>query len=187
MITQRLVLTAAHCLEDADYVRIFKLRKSMLRPYEIFEKITHPSFHILPDGTTSQDIGLIVLRVTISDSETVKLPPRNLYVPTGATAPAFGWGITEFGSRSREMRKVNLSITYAYPCTTQDQYDSHWICTKSQKRDICDGDSGGPLVWNNYVVGIVSWGNKSCRSGVPSVFTKVSAYRDWIDGYILEY
>ena len=49
------------------------------------------------------------------------------------------------------------------------------------------GDSGGPLFCENdngdYVLqGIVSWGMRPCaQEQYPSVFTRVSYFRDWIE------
>ena len=54
----------------------------------------------------------------------------------------------------------------------------------SQNKGGCTGDSGGPLSYKNpddnkwYVVGIASFVGESC--GVYTAFTKVSAYKDWI-------
>lgn len=58
------------------------------------------------------------------------------------------------------------------------------ICTGplSGGLSACSGDSGGPLEQDGTVIGIVSWGMTPCGSrGAPSVFTKVSAYIDWIN------
>ena len=51
--------------------------------------------------------------------------------------------------------------------------------------DTCQGDSGGPLaakndkgVWRQ--LGVVSWGYGCARAGLPGVYTRVSAYADWI-------
>ena len=52
--------------------------------------------------------------------------------------------------------------------------------------DSCKGDSGGPLVYREgaddpwYQVGVVSFGTKKCGAGTPGVYTRVSAYMDWI-------
>lgn len=51
------------------------------------------------------------------------------------------------------------------------------------------GDSGGPLVCKKngvfYLVGVVSYGTLSCKEiYVPTVFTKVAAYKKWIDDTI---
>nr|XP_021546143.1 ovochymase-1 [Neomonachus schauinslandi] len=46
------------------------------------------------------------------------------------------------------------------------------------------GDSGGPLQCAHdgqyELIGIVSWGSSNCQPSAPTVFARVSAYRDWI-------
>jgi secreted trypsin-like serine protease len=48
----------------------------------------------------------------------------------------------------------------------------------------CPGDSGGPLVWNTpdgpVLVGIVSFGEGCARKLKDGVYTRITAYRDWI-------
>ncbi len=48
----------------------------------------------------------------------------------------------------------------------------------------CQGDSGGGLFYNNngrwYAAGIVSYAIGCGRQAFPTVFTKTSAYIDWI-------
>ena len=41
------------------------------------------------------------------------------------------------------------------------------------------GDSGSPLVADGQLIGIASFVHP-CAAGVPDVFTKVSAYLNWI-------
>ncbi|KAJ8674924.1 hypothetical protein QAD02_010710 [Eretmocerus hayati] len=187
MITRRLVLTAAHCIVLTSHVRVFRHAESMRQNYTIYRKIIHPSFSNSPDNVPSQDIGLLVLNELVEDARVIQLPARNLEVPAGVNATAFGWGRTEQGSYSKDFRKVDLPITYTEPCAMKDEHESRWICADSRNADTCDGDSGGPLVWDNFIVGIVSWGVRNCATGGPSVFTKVAAYRDWIDKYTSEY
>jgi len=45
---------------------------------------------------------------------------------------------------------------------------------------ISQGDSGGPLFVDGTVVGLVSWAYGCAVQGYPTVYTRVSAYRDWI-------
>ena len=63
------------------------------------------------------------------------------------------------------------------------------ICTDHKTSSPCNGDSGGPLsceTGGTYkVVGVVSANGASCNaSAFPNIFTKVSAYRTWIDEYM---
>ena len=52
------------------------------------------------------------------------------------------------------------------------------------------GDSGGPLYCPSesresdsfYLAGVISHGEGCARSDSPGVYTRVSAYKDWIDG-----
>ena len=52
--------------------------------------------------------------------------------------------------------------------------------------DSCHGDSGAPLIVRRdsgspaYLYGIVSFGTKTCGSGVPGVYTRVETYIPWI-------
>ena len=57
--------------------------------------------------------------------------------------------------------------------------------------DMFQGDSGGPLVCRTdgdgpwMLQGITSWGHKTCVAAKkPTVYTKVTAFLDWIDSTI---
>lgn len=53
-------------------------------------------------------------------------------------------------------------------------------------RDVCSGDSGGPLLIKKkygtgfYLVGIVSGTQDCAKPNIPSVYTRVANYYDWI-------
>ena len=51
-------------------------------------------------------------------------------------------------------------------------------------KDTCNGDSGGPMTVargkERVLVGLVSWGKGCAQAGIPGVYTRVSAFADWI-------
>ncbi|GAC1612158.1 MAG: hypothetical protein NVS3B27_01120 [Novosphingobium sp.] len=60
------------------------------------------------------------------------------------------------------------------------------ICARGEFRKTCEGDSGGPLYRSEAadLVGIVSWNKDGCNiasADEPGVYTRVDAYRGWID------
>ncbi|KAJ8674930.1 hypothetical protein QAD02_010716 [Eretmocerus hayati] len=183
IVSQRLVLTAAHCCKRAYYVKVLDNEWQI---YYVQQKVTYPSTKRMFGSSVVQDIALLVLDESIQNAQLVKLPETNLQVPEGVIAYAYGWGETEDGSLSEDLRKVDLEITYGYPCTRyESKNDAHWICTKSLTQATCYGDSGGPLLWEGYIVGITSRhiGN-GCLSSIPSLKVRVAPYRQWIDYYI---
>lgn len=109
------------------------------------------------------------------------------YVP----ATASGWGRMNDDSSaiSDHLRYVvrfvesNEDCWYSYA-----NIKSTNICMDTTGgRSTCTGDSGGPLVYQDptlnaeVLIGITSYGKKSgCTKGYSSVFTRVTAYLDWI-------
>ncbi|CAH1956057.1 unnamed protein product [Acanthoscelides obtectus] len=46
--------------------------------------------------------------------------------------------------------------------------------------DACGGDSGGPIVVGGKLTGVTAWGLGCAEPNLPGVYSKVSAYLDWI-------
>lgn len=50
-----------------------------------------------------------------------------------------------------------------------------------QANNICNGDQGGAFIANGFLVGLSSYTwNDDCFNGRPSVYIRVSGYRNWI-------
>ncbi|CAG5132321.1 unnamed protein product, partial [Candidula unifasciata] len=52
-----------------------------------------------------------------------------------------------------------------------------------QRPSACMGDGGGPMMCGDnfeFLVGIASWAPNVCDGEKPSVYTRVTAYLQWI-------
>ncbi|XP_048486113.1 CLIP domain-containing serine protease HP8 [Plutella xylostella] len=167
---------------------------------DIEEIIVHPDFDA--DVISKADIALVRLNRTVPYTDFVRpiCLPTTEYVKgmdyfEGNTYRTAGWGRTESGGKASILRKVDVGAVpidickVSVPKMSPEQYDTV-ICAGGRKgHDTCAGDSGGGLIkavveekYNNFFLfGITSYGMKRCGTeGVPSVYTRVTPYMDWI-------
>ncbi|XP_016996599.2 serine protease grass [Drosophila takahashii] len=204
IITQRYVLTAAHCMRTYLKVRLGEhdIRSDpdcqngncspSVEEFDIQTATKHRHF----SRTLANDIALLKLSRNIIFN--VHIQPICLLL-NPAAAPnvneyqAFGWGQTATNRASDVLQTTKLSrydnnycrMVLPMPITRNQ------ICVGFQSSDTCSGDSGGPLVVKvnydgvirNLQLGIVSFGEDKCRS--PGVYTFVPNYIDWIRQVIL--
>eukprot|EP01025_Chloroclados_australasicus_P033000 TRINITY_DN3352_c0_g1_i1.p1 TRINITY_DN3352_c0_g1~~TRINITY_DN3352_c0_g1_i1.p1 ORF type:complete len:658 (+),score=14.46 TRINITY_DN3352_c0_g1_i1:741-2714(+) len=90
-------------------------------------------------------------------------------------------------------------VAYLNPddCNAALQIDvSSSICLQSEQSGVCVGDSGGPALLQggggpsgDIQLGIVSWSlDEYCMTfGLPTVFTKIAAFVDWIDSTVRQH
>ncbi|KAJ6637209.1 Serine protease easter [Pseudolycoriella hygida] len=165
------------------------------------EVIPHENYN--PNSKTQEnDIALLRLSQQVTYTDFIKpicLPTAdNLKNKNydGINLDVAGWGKTENVSFSNFKLKVRVPGVSLERCNSV--YSRHSVvlgagqlCAGGIKgADSCRGDSGGPLMTvdtNNpsrpywYCAGIVSFGPSPCgMEGWPGVYTRVSAYTDWI-------
>lgn len=199
------VLTAAHCMQGTDFQ--IKAGEHNIESQEGTEQITVPAEVIVHPhynaSTYENDIALIRLNQPFTFDGNVQafaLPNRN-YIATGR-ATAAGWGTTSEDSRNTSpvLRKVTVPIIENLECA--EQYGGNYALTTMMcagepegQKDSCQGDSGGPLMCTNMVsspgvselqnqtllCGIVSYGYGCARKGYAGVYTKLTAFLDWIE------
>jgi secreted trypsin-like serine protease len=151
----------------------------------------HPKYK--PNPVPEWDIALIELGepITYTDhiqpiclplSDTTQIAPPN-------TAWGTGWGTTtEGGNIAKKLRQVNVPYVDYTTCGNEygkDIMQQVMVCAGVQGKDTCQGDSGGPLqqvnangFWFQY--GITSWGEGCAEKGYPGIYSRVSAYCDFI-------
>ena len=108
------------------------------------------------------------------DGETKKpVKPADFLSPNlqEATMP-----LVDIGECEREYQPLNEGVV-----------DERNLCAGLREggRDSCQGDSGGPLMaktaageWRQ--IGVVSWGHDCARPGFAGIYTRVSAFGDWV-------
>ncbi|XP_069831575.1 coagulation factor IX-like [Dendropsophus ebraccatus] len=204
LISQRWVVSAAHCFEgidphhvtigdydkyqrDQDEQKIAVL-KVFSYPYYLGEHYDH-------------DIALLYLRspAIFSDyTRPICLPSPGLgrlLTQEGEIGQVSGWGATRYKGRgSRFLLKVRLPIVSQDTCMASTEFvlTGNMFCAgyNIEAKDSCKGDSGGPfaVLYRNtwYLVGVVSWGEECAQEGKYGVYTRVSNYISWIKDTIIE-
>uniref|UniRef100_A0A0P4YX08 limulus clotting factor C n=1 Tax=Daphnia magna TaxID=35525 RepID=A0A0P4YX08_9CRUS len=200
LISDRWVLTAAHCLINNDLIHITLGAHDLEDEDEVYqERYTSREYFIHPDWdseTLQADIALVRLPATISFSKYIQpvcldspSDPAVSYV--NDTVILTGWGLTsdESDRVSSVLHKTMVRVITNEKCF--EEYDSvitdEMICTSGEDHQgSCYGDSGGPMnfrqadgTWKQ--IGIVSFGsNQGCESGYANGFTRVSSFVSWI-------
>ncbi|XP_072810027.1 transmembrane protease serine 4 isoform X1 [Vicugna pacos] len=190
------ILTAAHCFRKQLDVSNWKVRAGSeklsklpsLSVAKIF--ITERNF-MLPK---EKDIALVKLQSPLTFSGTVRpicLPFSDEVLAPATPVWVIGWGFTEQGrgKMSDTLLQASVQIINSTRCNAEDAYQGEvtekMLCAGMLEGsvDTCQGDSGGPLMYHSdqwQVVGIVSWGHGCGGPSTPGVYTKVTAYLNWI-------
>nr|XP_023023062.1 complement C1r subcomponent-like [Leptinotarsa decemlineata] len=208
LISERYVLTAAHCTFTSDagppsVVRLGELDLSTdkdgseHRDYAVSKVVLHPEYEY---PWKYNDIALLKTYSKVIFTKFIR--PACLYTRTDIeynTGVATGWGRTDFaGENSDRLMAVTLNIFENERCyrTYQSNKDlpkgitSSMLCAGELKggKDTCQGDSGGPLLITKegnqckfYIVGITSFGKSCGQVNTPAIYTRVSEYIPWIE------
>ncbi|XP_069170879.1 trypsin-like isoform X2 [Procambarus clarkii] len=167
------------------------------------EPISHPQY----EGSLVKYFDIALLKLETPATLTRRVVPACLHSSatedlTGKELVVAGWGYTTYGlgELSRILQKVTIPVVDHLQCQARwDNSDSpprgilaDQLCAGAPGRDSCGGDSGGPLfeklksgqACEQTVVGLVSFGPGCGGQNAIGVYTRVSAFLDWITGYI---
>ncbi|XP_029036053.2 venom serine protease 34-like isoform X1 [Osmia bicornis bicornis] len=197
IISNRYVVTAAHCVDTRDYRELGILvgdhdlstgadtNATVL--HRVIRSIVHPNYSV---GNNLNDIAILKTEREIVFNNQVGpacLPFQHSPDTFGGNyVDVLGWGSTSFGgSTSDILQKVTLSVLTNLQCSQiYSNITRDLICTYGEDKDSCQFDSGGPVLWQNptsrrlILTGIISQGtNCGISAGIN---TRVGAYIDWI-------
>lgn len=209
LITDRVVLTAGHCLYSTDdrnahlWVRLglanFADKPGIAR--NVINWRRHPEYS---SSTLHNDLTLLLLNESVPAElvTPLKLSDGTAEFERCGDKTVVGWGSTDEQCSVYDtlLRKANVPMGTDGPdCSTkgsktltpEKDYDVHsQVCAGDYFNDMrypgC-GDSGGPLLARDnstwYQVGMVSW---SFGIPYPDVFTRVSYFHGWINETVAE-
>ncbi|XP_068026021.1 LOW QUALITY PROTEIN: chymotrypsin-C [Melanerpes formicivorus] len=200
LIASNWVLTAAHCISSSLTYRVFLGKQNLEVENEAGSRAVGVEKTIVHEKWNSfliiNDIALIKLAEEVEETDTIQaacLPPADLVLENGYPCWVTGWGrIITNGPLADNLQQALLPVVDYATCSQWDWWGSNvretMVCAGGDGVvSGCNGDSGGPLncqrdgLWE--VNGIVSFGSglKCNLQKKPTVFTRVSAYIDWIN------
>ncbi len=198
LISERWVLTAAHCIDqlgtvdaDGDIYVMFTANAytdGWDNSVPVKASFTHPDWD---PSTWENDIGLIELASDRADDPIVlnDLAFEDNY--GAATLEFVGFGQTgNTVSDEGVRRSTELDVQH---CTTgpndgeDDCSSAPFFLAEASGTNLCVGDSGGPAFGEfdgvRVQVGVSSWVEPDCEGGSTGA-TRLDQYKGWLDGEV---
>lgn len=202
IISEKWVLTAAHCVLDENDVPIpitsmsvkagtnYPRGSSTGKVYLVEEAIIHEGYS---SDKYLNDVALLKLKDSIdfSIAHYIELVSAE-EIASGAADPGVfstvtGWGLTavdpdKFPELLQQVRLPIVANETARPVWGTVHESVLMAGYVNGNKDACNGDSGGPLVVpvgkKFRLAGIVSWGDENCSS--YGGYTRISYFEEWI-------
>ncbi len=188
------VVTAAHCVAQLEDGELFVIVRNQSNKSQYGQVLIPRSYRTgdYDPNTYKNDVAIIDLYHPVILNSYLKLPTKDQarrMLKSGTVL--YGWGDRQDGKNSNYLRKATLRDRTLKALASYSDFFPELQLGANRKNSngtyssACYGDSGGPLVGrlhsSYFLTGIVSYGAKAkCESSVPSVFTRVSAYRKFI-------
>ncbi|KAM4531816.1 tryptase-2-like [Odontesthes bonariensis] len=204
LLNKEWVLTAAHCWDkklqpnerrSGAWAGSHELQKASVDYMSITHVIRHPEYRAL-SSRYENDIALIKLKRKAKTSPlvaAVSLPSADATFDSSSECWITGWG--QIGKDvplpdPEVLQQLKIPILSQQSCNAMyGKLPSNSLCAgyRAGGKGACKGDDGGPLVCRTakgfVQVGILSSGGCGLPSS-PGLYTQVSKYLDFINGYI---
>jgi secreted trypsin-like serine protease len=210
VVAPRIVLTAAHCVEDIEKGTI-----TPTRDYAVSTGVANPSqagppnifhivaTHVFPDfdpGILHGDAAILVLdRPTPAPVMPMAGPGDAALYGGGAEVRLTGWGLTSAKAKEQpaNLRMTTMLVQTASSCRQKVKpfykpyLPAAQVCVLStdKKSGGCFGDSGGPAIAQRpdgtpVQLGVTSTGGPECSTKTPTVLTRVDFISSWVSEWI---
>ncbi|XP_040907271.1 coagulation factor IXb [Toxotes jaculatrix] len=204
LLSELWVITAAHCLVQADipktgfFVRVGEHDVSQVegpeRDHVVAEQHIHPNYNY-KKSPYNHDIALLKLAnpVELSNQRRPICLGTKDFTETimreSSSSLVSGWGRMKFlGIEAMKLQKLEVPYVERTLCkqSSRDHITRFMFCAgfQNKQKDSCQGDSGGPHATNYkgtwFLTGVVSWGEECAKDGKYGIYTRVSRYYTWI-------
>uniref|UniRef100_A0A4W4E375 Peptidase S1 domain-containing protein n=1 Tax=Electrophorus electricus TaxID=8005 RepID=A0A4W4E375_ELEEL len=207
LITPRWVLTAGQCIFPGDVYRIvlgehdLSVQEGTEQIRDVLRIVVHPKWNI-ECVACGNDIALLKLDkapVLNGSVQMACIPPAGEILPHATPCYVSGWGnLYTHGPMPDKLQQALLPVVEQSVCSQSDWWGvtvkPTMVCAGGDIRSSCNGDSGGPLNCKGsdgrwYLQGITSFvSSRTCNElKKPTVFTRVSAFNDWLEEVMLKY
>uniref|UniRef100_A0A336K8Y2 CSON001568 protein n=1 Tax=Culicoides sonorensis TaxID=179676 RepID=A0A336K8Y2_CULSO len=153
----------------------------------VAEIILHPNLETDP---LTNNLAIVKLATPLTFNENVKsiaLPEPNIVISPNSLATVSGFGLYDEEEELYPEKLQSGTVTIVGPTICTEAYaqlfpvKNQHLCSTG---DIspCSGDEGSPLVQDNKLIGVVSFGFDCQNSKYPTIYVRISEFRDFIDG-----
>lgn len=159
----------------------------------------HPQYN---KNNVDNDIAILKLASPLELTQRIWpacLPEQNEELKSELMATILGWGAISYQRKrdgkpeiqkdEKHLHQAEVPVVEFEDCKQSygDDLESHHVICAGYKEggiDSCAGDSGGPLLYKKddrwHVYGVTSFGDECAKEGKYGIYSKTSAYVDWI-------